>query len=93
MIKENIDKLLLESVNYLTQLKRIQNYNKNKYDNLKNKIGDLLVLDEDNKEIVKSPYEELRDIILGQSDFIKKQNDIQKFVIYFTRLPNENEDK
>ena len=93
LIKENIDKLLLESVNYLTQLKRIQNYNKNKYDNLKNKIGDLLVLDEDNKEIVKSPYEELRDIILGQSDFIKKQNDIQKFVIYFTRLPNENEDK
>ena len=93
LIKENIDKLLLDSVNYLTQLKRIENYNRNKYDNLKNKIGDLLALDEDNKEIVRSPYEELRDIILGQSDFIKKQNDIQKFVIYFTRLPNENEDK
>ena len=93
LIKENIDKLLLESVNYLTQLKRIENYNKNKYDNLKNKIGDLLVLDQDNKEIIKSPYEELRDIILGQSDFIKKQNDIQKFVVYFTRLPNDNEDQ
>ena len=93
LIKQNIDKLLVQSVNYLTQLKRIENYNRIKYDNLKNKIGDLLALDEDNKEIIKSPYEELRDIILGQSDFIKKQNDIQKFVIYFTRLPNENEDK
>jgi len=93
LIKENIDKLLLGSVNYLNQLKRIENYNRNKYDNLKNKIGDLLALDEDNKEIIKSPYEELRDIILGQSDFIKKQNDIQKFVIYFTRLPNDNEDQ
>ena len=93
MIKENIDKLLVDSVNYLQRLKLIHNYDKIRYDNLKNKIGDLLILDEDNKDILKSPYEELRDIILGQNDFIKKQNDIQKFIIYFTRLPYENEDQ
>lgn len=92
-IKENIDKLLLDSVNYLKLLKNIENYNIIKYDNIKNVIGNTIILDEDNKDILKSPYEELRDIILGQNDFIKKQNDIQKFIIYFTRLPYENEDQ
>ena len=92
-IKENIDKLFGENAEYLILLKRINIYNKNKYDRLKNIIADKLVLDEYNKEILKSPYEELRDIILGQNDFIKKQNDIQKFVIYFTRLPYDNEDQ
>ena len=93
LIKENIDKMLLESTNYLILLKQIQKYNKNKYDNIKNKIGNLLALDQTNKELLKSPYEELRDIILGQTDFIKKQNDIQKFITYFTRLPNESEEQ
>jgi len=32
-----------------------------------------------------SPYAKLRDIILGQSDFVKKQNDIIRFTQMFTR--------
>ena len=44
-------------------------------------------------ERVKSPYEKLRDNILGQSDFVKKQNDIAKFVRTFTRPANDGEDE
>jgi len=31
------------------------------------------------------PYSKLRDMILGQSDFVKKQNDIIRFTLMFTR--------
>ena len=93
ILKENIDKLIVESVQNIKLLKKIKNYENFKYNNLKNKIGDMLILEEDDKEIIKSPYEELRNIILSQNDFIKKQNDIQKFVLYFTREPYEDENK
>ena len=34
-----------------------------------------------------SPYAKLRDLILGQQDFVKKQNDILRFVDTYTREP------
>jgi hypothetical protein len=34
---------------------------------------------------VRSPYIKLRDIILGQADYVKRQQDIIKFVNHFTR--------
>jgi hypothetical protein len=37
------------------------------------------------EEIVVSPFLKLRDMILGQSDFVKKQNDIVRFANRFTR--------
>jgi len=37
------------------------------------------------EEIVVSPFLKLRDMILGQSDFVKKQNDIVRFSTRFTR--------
>lgn len=37
------------------------------------------------EEIVVSPFLKLRDMILGQSDFVKKQNDIVRFSARFTR--------
>tara|TARA_Y100000768_G_scaffold277769_1_gene213155 strand:+ start:3359 stop:9445 length:6087 start_codon:yes stop_codon:yes gene_type:complete len=43
-------------------------------------------------EIVVSPHERLRDLILGQNDFVKKQGDIVKFVTMFTRTSNDGED-
>jgi hypothetical protein len=45
------------------------------------------------KSITPSPYAELRDIILGQADFVKRQNDIIRFVNQFTRAAIDSEDK
>tara|TARA_Y100000992_G_C21274369_1_gene499025 strand:+ start:4130 stop:10279 length:6150 start_codon:yes stop_codon:yes gene_type:complete len=38
-------------------------------------------------DILRSPYESLRELILEQTDFTKKQNDICKFVDNFSREP------
>jgi hypothetical protein len=47
------------------------------------------------EEIVESPYLKLRDLILSQDEFVKKQHDIVRFVDTFTRAPlldlNEHE--
>ncbi|ANS04202.1 hypothetical protein [uncultured Mediterranean phage] len=43
----------------------------------------------EDKDIVVSPHTKLRDLILGQSDFVKKQNDIVLFVNRFTRPAND----
>ena len=56
------------------------------------KIGAKTENDEGN-DIVISPYEKLRNVILGQSDFVKKQNDIIRFVMEFTREALENTDE
>ena len=45
------------------------------------------------KDITPSPYAELRDIILGQADFVKRQNDIIRFVNQFTRAAIDSEDQ
>jgi hypothetical protein len=44
-------------------------------------------------DTVGSPYIKLRDIILGQADYVKRQQDIVKFVNTFTREPLESEDQ
>ena len=44
-------------------------------------------------EIVESPYEAMRDSILGQNDFAKRQSDIIKFVMNHTRPATADEDK
>ena len=54
-----------------------------KTDLLKVEIGDTLQA----REIVVSPYANLRDHILSQSDFVKKQSDILTFVDKFCRDP------
>jgi len=41
---------------------------------------------------VRSPYINLRDIILGQADYVKRQQNINKFVMYFTREALDTED-
>ena len=52
----------------------------------KYKIGLKMEKEEENgKSIILSPYSKLRDLILGQQDFIKKQNDIIRFVTTYTR--------
>jgi hypothetical protein len=58
-----------------------------KYNNEYYKLG---ALNENEKPIVVSPYFKLRDIILGQQDFTKKQSDVIRFVTNFTREPYLN---
>ena len=76
---------------------RLQKVNKNKflkYNNYQYNLG-LSVVDE-TKDKKKSPYIKLRDLIMGQNDFIKRQNDIVKFVGLYCyegdpNMPNIND--
>ena len=47
------------------------------------------------KEVVaeKSPYADVLSLILSQSDFVKRQNDVTRFVSYYTRPANPEEDQ
>ena len=65
------------------KLQDIQTYKTNKYDIIKHQIGLLL----EQRNIVVSPHNKLLGLILGQSDFVKKQSDIIKFALKFTREP------
>ena len=59
-----------------------------KYNNQQVSIGET----SEEYDVVVSPYAKLKDIILGQSDFVKKQDNIIRFMNEFTREPIEDED-
>ena len=65
----------------------MENENMLKYNNQKYKLGYALDNNEsiNTNNIIISPFAKYRDIILGQSDMIKKQHDIIKFVNLCTR--------
>ena len=71
----------------LIALERLAERRRFKYDTYKANIA---LTYEPVAEIPKSPYTKIITLILGQSDFIKKQNDIIKFVGKFCRLGDEN---
>ena len=83
---------LVESIRVISLLKAIQFYEKRKYD--MNKVQIALQLEDVEK--VVSPYQKLLDIILSQSDFVNKQNNIIKFVDKYCReafySPSDPED-
>jgi hypothetical protein len=56
-----------------------------KYNNIQFNIG---IDYQFTQELLVSPYAKLRDIILGQSDFVKRQNNIYLFATSFTRHAN-----
>ena len=60
-----------------------------KRDLLQKKIGEKLK----DRDIIISPYENLRDEILSQSDVIKRFNDIRLFVEKYCRVSNNDEDE
>ena len=59
----------------MKNMKTIQFY---KYNNEKYELG--LKITDDIKDKIVSPYKKLRDLIMGQNDFIKRQTDTLKFV-------------
>lgn len=89
-IKSEIDIILEKSIMRIRLIKRYKTTMFYKYDTIKRNIGSSF--DDEPDLIPVSPYEKLRDMILGQDDFVKRQNYIQKFVLTFTRpaFPNEH---
>jgi hypothetical protein len=96
--KEEFNKKLTAKMNYYDNIYgRIQQMNKDalyKYNKQQYDLG-LGVMEEMKAQIV-SPYAKLRDLIIGQNDFVKKQTDILQFVEKFCRngdpeVPNVND--
>lgn len=89
---ENRRKLMLERhskyVRDAAVLSNINNYETHKYDAIKRKIGSEVR----SATTTSSPFEELRDMILGEEDFVKRQHAILKFTDAFARKASPNED-
>jgi hypothetical protein len=84
---EDLEKTLESNIAYYMKmisrtnlLKEIQQYKPNY---LANELGKQV----SKNEVVESPFLSLRDMILGQDDFTKKQHDICRFVEKFCREP------
>lgn len=94
--KDKLETVLLEKFDYyLTIYNRaneIETEKKYKYNYQQFHLG--LTVEEEDLEQVISPYKNVRDVILGQSEFSKKQTDIIKFAVKFTReaVRNTSED-
>jgi hypothetical protein len=82
-LTNKINNLLNYYEKNIERLENIQKLNFYKYNKEQYELG-LLIVDEVEKKVI-SPYSKLRDLILGQSDFIKKQNDIILFVDKYCR--------
>ena len=71
----------------IEKLTQIQTYNLLKDNNFKYKLGSS---DDDTSSKIISPYSQLLNLILKQSDFVKKQQDIVRFVNTYTRTAVTN---
>lgn len=77
------------SARVIQKLIELQFAKKIKYDKQRYELG----LDVEESEIQQSPRYSLLQLILGQSDFSKRQHDILRFANRFTREALENEDQ
>jgi len=86
--KDDFEKTIREQFNYFVSiigiLTNIENNNLLKYNNQKYKLAENIDQEKSIKPI--SPYLNLLNLILSQSDFTKKQNDIIRFVIIILDL-------
>ena len=91
--KEELERLIQNRFEYYK--KQIKNYNfindKKKYLYNDTKLK-LIEVTKDEEEIVVSPYLKLMNLILGQYDLTKKNNDIIKFKNMFLRNGGDDED-
>ena len=89
--KEDLEKQIGNEFKYnkaiIERIGKIEFERKFQYNNEQFLIGTNLSAYQSEKEalIKVSPFQKLRDMILGQSDFVKKQNDIIQFAMKFTR--------
>jgi hypothetical protein len=92
LLQQTINKKYDYYSSIINKLTKIEFYNVYKNTLYQYNIG---IEDIDNKiEIPESsPYLKLRDLILGQPDFVKKQSDIIRFTISFTRQSIQGNDE
>jgi hypothetical protein len=93
--KDKLKELLTKNLDYelsiIEKLHQIHHTRIYKYNAQQFKLG---VNNEDSeKDAIRSPYTKLRDLILGQANMCKRQNDIVRFAMRFTREANESDDK
>jgi len=89
-ILEEINRDILINAERIKLLRKLELEKFLLYNNQKRDLGHT-ILDEDLDYDI-SKYENLRDIILGQTDIRKKQFDIQRFAVNFTREAYADED-
>lgn len=82
-IQKNIENEFNYNVSIMPLLITIKNNQLLKYNNYKYNLG--IKEEELESSVVVSPYLKIRDLILGQQDFVKKNDDIIRFVNTFTR--------
>ena len=86
MTKEEFEKNIKQKFEYfmtiMTAINKIETENMLKYNNQKYKLGSN---SNDEASPIVSPYQQVLNLILGQSDIVKKQHDIIKFVNLYTR--------
>jgi len=87
---ENLEKQIIKHMKYIHRLNALNHTELYKYNNIAYHIGlGVRTIDEN---IIRSPYLKLKDNIMSQSDFSKKQHDILKFYEKFCREPRTTED-
>tara|TARA_X000000368_G_scaffold63610_1_gene45187 strand:+ start:16756 stop:22620 length:5865 start_codon:yes stop_codon:yes gene_type:complete len=86
-LKNSINSTLLFNIQKLKTLNTFYSQRSFKYNDIQVELGKDVTLD----DIITSPHVELRDLILGHSDFVQKQTYIQQFVERFTREPSDEE--
>jgi hypothetical protein len=86
MTKEEFEKNIKQKFEYfmniMVAINKIETENMLKYNNQKYKLGSN---SNDEASPIVSPYQQVLNLILGQSDIVKKQHDIIKFVNLYTR--------
>lgn len=85
-LTKHVQKYLTYYSEVILRVHEIQKKEQFKYNTQQYDLG--LKVSESIKERVVSPYAELRDLILGQTNFVKKQRDIIQFVERFCRHGN-----
>ena len=82
-IQSSLNKKIESHIKKVGRLAVLQDIQSNRLNYLANALGEQVQKNDD----IRSPYIMLRDMILGQTDFTKKQLDILQFCEQFTREP------
>ena len=89
-LKKELENALNENLRFIKKQRILQESLINKSSYISYELGKYYIADDS----IKSPYLKLRDLILSQDDFTKKQQDIVRLVNDFAReaLPEQKED-
>jgi hypothetical protein len=82
-LKTSLEKEITKRLKFMARWNVMRYVQQNKSNLLEYDIGSTVQME----EISQSPYLKLRDMILSQSNFVKKQGDIVKFAALYTRDP------